>query len=261
MTRRTGTREWADSNVNVSSGCSHDCLYCYAKAMAIRFGRKTPATWATEVISPPKSYRKHKGLVMLPTTHDITEGTIDAVIACARGLLATGNELLVVSKPRLALIRRLLLNIRDAEWDARALVTLRFTVGSGNDATLSFWEPGAPRIMERLASLVFAFHDGWRTSVSMEPMLDHREHMVGLVETVAPFVTDTIWLGTMRHARARLAHNGVCFADVRERLEQLERCQSDDEIRALHGALKDHPKVRWKESIAQALGLDAEEVG
>jgi len=230
--------------------------------MMIRLHRKTPQTWPIEEPKKlPASCRKRKGRVMLPTTHDITPGTVDAVIALARRLLAAGNELLIVSKPRLALTKLLLDEIQDAAYDARALVTLRFTIGSGNDATLSFWEPGAPRIMERLASLVFAFHDGWRTSVSMEPMLDHREHMVGLVETVAPFVTDTIWLGMMRHARARLAHNGVVFAEVRARLEQLERWQSDDEIRLLHAALRGHPKVRWKESIAEALGLDAEEVG
>ena len=41
----TGTQEWAASNVNIQDGCEHDCRYCYAKTMAIRFKRATPASW------------------------------------------------------------------------------------------------------------------------------------------------------------------------------------------------------------------------
>ena len=37
-----GTGEWAAGNVNIQNGCEHNCLYCYAKAMAIRFRRNTP---------------------------------------------------------------------------------------------------------------------------------------------------------------------------------------------------------------------------
>ncbi|HUW10823.1 MAG TPA: hypothetical protein VM537_13910, partial [Anaerolineae bacterium] len=47
-TRRTGTKEWSDSSANVSVGCSNNCLYCYAKAMMVRIGRKTPSTWPVE---------------------------------------------------------------------------------------------------------------------------------------------------------------------------------------------------------------------
>jgi DNA repair photolyase len=35
----SGTKEWADHNVNCIRGCSNDCRYCYAKIMAKRFGR------------------------------------------------------------------------------------------------------------------------------------------------------------------------------------------------------------------------------
>ena len=41
----TGTQEWAASNVNIQDGCEHDCRYCYAKTMAIRFKRATPISW------------------------------------------------------------------------------------------------------------------------------------------------------------------------------------------------------------------------
>jgi len=31
----SGTKEWADHNVNLIDGCSHDCRYCYAKGSSI----------------------------------------------------------------------------------------------------------------------------------------------------------------------------------------------------------------------------------
>ena len=37
-----GTLEWACRTFNICLGCKHDCWYCYAKSIAIRFGRATP---------------------------------------------------------------------------------------------------------------------------------------------------------------------------------------------------------------------------
>lgn len=34
-----GTKEWASSNINLFYGCANNCMYCYAKKMALRFGR------------------------------------------------------------------------------------------------------------------------------------------------------------------------------------------------------------------------------
>ena len=48
----------------------------------------------------------------------------------------------------------------------------RFTIGSMNNEILSFWDQYAPLYEERKQSLEFAFNAGYRTSVSVEPMLD-----------------------------------------------------------------------------------------
>ena len=34
-----GVEEWAKHSANCFYGCSHDCQYCYAKSMAVRFKR------------------------------------------------------------------------------------------------------------------------------------------------------------------------------------------------------------------------------
>jgi len=70
-----GTKEWASSNINIISGCSHDCRYCYARKMAIRFKRKTEETWKIMELNNEKlclNFKKRKGRVMFPTSHDIT---------------------------------------------------------------------------------------------------------------------------------------------------------------------------------------------
>ena len=45
-----GTREWATKTVNCCTGCSHDCRYCYARGMAVRFKRMNPGDWHREQI-------------------------------------------------------------------------------------------------------------------------------------------------------------------------------------------------------------------
>ena len=79
----TGTKEWADSNVNLVNGCKNDCRYCYAKKMAIRFGRKTNATWKEMEVNQEaikKSYKKRTGRIMFPSSHDITPEVLDPCI-------------------------------------------------------------------------------------------------------------------------------------------------------------------------------------
>jgi DNA repair photolyase len=263
----SGTREWSASSVNVCSGCANDCLYCYAKTNAIRFKRKTPDRWCIEEINDKavsKNYGKRKGRIMLPTTHDITIGTIDAVRRVARHLLAHENELLIVSKPRLELIQSLCLGLQNACRYPRARVLFRFTIGSYLDSTLKFWEPGAPCFSERLATLAWCHHDGWQTSVSMEPMLECNQRMIELVEMVAPQVSDTIWLGKMNQPEARLKANDHSVLDwtTENWLIRLKHWQSDGEITGLYSWLKNHPKVRWKESIKKVVGIElAKEAG
>jgi len=263
----TGTKEWSTSSINVSSGCAHDCLYCYARAQAIRFKRKTPATWCDEEINRDvlrKGFSKRKGRVMLPTTHDLTDATIEPVIAVARRLLHAGNELLIVSKPAPRLIERLLRDLQSWKYNARQLVEFRFTIGSYLDSTLRFWEPCAPTFAHRLASLYLARREGFKVSVSCEPMLEHRGRMVELVHMLEPIVgamgderDGSIWLGKMNQARARLKANGVKFdAELLRRLAEIERWQADGEISRLYLELKAHPLVRWKESIKRVVGLD-----
>jgi DNA repair photolyase len=266
MKAKTGTREWSASSVNCMIGCENDCLYCYAKQQAIRFGRATPESWSKprpnlEVVG--KRFGKRRGRVMFPTTHDITLENLPHCKMVIRSLLRAGNQVLIVSKPN-PLVIELLCNLLmlayvNSDHDPREQVLFRFTIGSSDSETLQFWEPHAPTYEQRLYALMWAHRHGWQTSVSMEPLLDvHPRRVRALVRAVDPYVTDTIWLGTMNHGRARVTMNMGGMRDgVLMKIRELE--VGEKFLHALVSSLGDNPKLRWKDSIQKALGMKGPE--
>lgn len=273
MAKKTvsGMKEWSSSSVNCMDGCPHDCRYCYAKADAIRFGRTTPDTWKDEKpreSTSGKRYGKRQGTVMFPTSHDITDGNIRYCLETLGGLLRVGNKVLVVSKPRLQIVKALcdtLANMADwAHMDWKKQVLFRFTIGSMDPETLGFWEPGAPTFAERLCALMWVFENGWQTSVSMEPMLDDNlDDVIRLVRTVAPYVTDAVWIGKANNLRQRCSMNAGGNLDSRTDMMvlQLEAAWTDARIKDLYYRNINcdpelRPKVKWKESIKKVIGLE-----
>jgi len=250
--RLFGTKEWAGKNFNLYSGCPRNCKYCYAKSMAIRFKRKTVDTWEQEEelkTSPlNKSVKKYDGTVMFPSTHDITLEHLPQITYFLKRLLKEGNDVLIVSKPQLECIKHLCKKLRKY----KTSVTFRFTIGSCNNDTLSFWEPDAPSYEERLNCLKLAYNKGYNTSISCEPMLDSNAEK--LIEEVGEFVTDTIWLGLMNKTKQRLKVNGYDESSLTMRRAcELLRRHSDKFILSLYKRLRHNPKIRWKDSISEIL--------
>ena len=252
----TGTREWASHSANVLAGCEHACVYCYAHAMAERFGRVGPAGWRVEVPGGNelgRRPRRVRGAVMYPTTHDLTPANQAMTIGARRRLLRAGNHVLVVTKPHLEVIRTI---CRDLAL-YRGQVLFRFTIGAADDRVLALMEPGAPRFGERLAALEHAHAAGWATSVSMEPLLETDEdRIVELVDRLTPHVTESIWLGRLNRARATIRANGAWTPEVAAAVRAIEASQTDARCRSLARRLASHPLVRWKESIKRALGAE-----
>ena len=239
-----GTKEWATFNFNFMSGCSNDCVYCYAKDMAIRFKRKTPDTWKTEepVDMSGKSYSRKNGDIMVPSSHDITPGNIETAMTVLEKLILNDNSLLVVTKPNFECTKRIV----DTFADRKKQLKFRFTIGSSDSSVLKLWEPGAPDFQERLKSLRYAFDKGFSTSISCEPLLD--EYFDALYEKVSPYVNGSIWVGKMNSAVKRVRDN----TDGRfpmEKVNELVASQSDEKILALFLKYKDNPLIEWKESI------------
>jgi DNA repair photolyase len=246
-----GTKEWADYNVNCAIGCLNNCRYCYAKIMAKRFGRATERTWKNMKIRQSavvKTYHRMPGRVMFPSSHDIVDlPEIErACFKVLKKLLVSGNEVLLTTKPRLGVMRKIVGQFSQYKDGLQ----FRFTITSRNDLLLRFWEPNAPQFKERMACLEMSFTKGYKTSVSIEPFLDHDPQT--LVELVAPYSTESIWIGTMNY----IPRNGIppsyepFYNAIRKNSERAH-------LMKVYESLKDFPKIRFKDSIRFRLGYKA----
>jgi len=240
--QKTGVREWADSKYNIGIGCSHNCIYCYARGYAVGFRGLKRDTWAEERLKTTMPrVCKFNGLVMVPSSHDITPYYLAAVEKQLKALLEKGNQILVVSKPHRDCIVRLCGTL--ARYKEQIL--FRFTIGSLSRKLTCLWEPGAPSPAERVACLKYAYHRGFETSVSMEPLLAGVEDAVITFGKLIPFVTETVWLGKMNHVN-RWGH---ATPEITTACHYIRQLQSDAAIFQLVQRLGSHPKVRWKDSI------------
>ena len=247
-----GTAEWAVANANFINGCSNDCKYCYSKEMAIRFKRKTIDSWKDEEINWRAFDRTitHKdGYIMFPSTHDITPNNITLAVEYIRKILQQNNTVLIVSKPSFQCIEQicyLFENHKDQ-------ILFRFTIGSAYSDTLKLWEPNAPDYEERKRSLIHAFKSGFKTSLSCEPMLDNK--IDDVINDLSKYVTDAIWIGKMNFVLRRLKTNGNNDQLMIKAAEQLLQWQSDEKILKLYHKYKNNPKIKWKESIKNVVGI------
>lgn len=236
-----GTKEWATSNVNLLFGCSHNCKYCYAKKIAIRFGRKDENTWKAMKLNKSKlnyNYKKRKGRIMFPSSHDLVPEYRNECFLVLEKLLNSDNSVLITSKPHFNVIKELC----DRFKKFKELIQFRFTITSTNNKILKFWEEGAPLFEERLSSLKYAFIMRFKTSVSIEPFLD--KNPIFLIEKIYPYVSETIWIGKM---------NYICRdppnPDDLYYFKKVRKNYAVSNIQNIINKLSKNKKIRYKDSI------------
>lgn len=245
----TGTHEWAEFTFNIQRGCEHNCLYCYAAHNANRFKLRKRADWRIEELTAKAgvtSFPKKNGVVMFPSAHDITSHNLDAYIRVAKLILSAGNQLLIVSKPHLTCIERLLQDLEP--W--RDNILFRFSIGSMSPVVSAFWEPNAPPPAERLAALKVAFDAGFRTSVSAEPLLGGLQAAQDILAAVREYVTDTVWIGKLNKARSRVDMRVPANSVA---VESIENALTDHRVMEMVLALDGDPLVRWKDSVLEVM--------
>ena len=240
-----GFDEWASKRINFQTGCLNDCIYCYAKKEAYRLNQIELGSWSSPTIRKydvDKKQKLYSGLVGFPSSHDITPDNVSDYLYVLGKLLRAGNEVLIVSKPRFECIQK----ICEASQFFRDKVIFRFTIGAMSDEILRFWEPNAPIYAERKKSLEYAYENKFRTSVSIEPMLDSA-NLVDLVADIEPLVNETIWIGIMNYiTKFPIYIDEDAKPELETRLKQIEAWQTKERLEALHEALKSNPKVKWK---------------
>lgn len=247
----TGTKEWAVFNVNIQQGCEHGCRYCYARYNAVaRFKRCAAEQWLEPVINKAKvdkDYGKYKGVVMFPSTHDITQKNLSECLCVLRKLLDAGNWILIVSKPHWTCITLICETLQKY----RSQIMFRFTIGSKDDDILGFWEPNAPKFEERLACLRYAYFGRYLTSVSCEPYLD--KNVVDLYLAVKPFITDSFWVGKLRDFARRVDTSVITAEQEEEFIKPLKAAQTDEAVRTIYNQLNVERLVKFKDSIREVI--------
>lgn len=250
----SGADEWGKTKINLFYGCEHKCKYCYARPInVVRFNRITDENWTNPTLKEEvlkKNYRKREGIIMFPTTHDITEKTLGASLTLLKKLLEAKNEVLIVSKPHLSIIKILCSEL----FEYKNQIEFRFTIGSTNDNVLKFWEENAPLFNERLESLKHAFNEGFRTSVSCEPMLD--ENIDDVIKNVKQFVTTSIWLGRANLLHQRLRSNYEGDTETIKKADELLSYYTDERLMEIYNKYKDDKLIKFKDSIKKVVGLE-----
>jgi hypothetical protein len=259
---KTGTREWADNNVNIQIGCENGCRYCYARWGAVVWHKYCEANeWNEPRINHQKvdmNYGYMEGGVMIPSTHDITPLNISEVLVVINKLLAVGNEVLIVSKPRWSCIPLICESLKTNHPDKyKSKVTFRFTIGSTDDNILKFWEPNAPPFKERWACLKYAYEAGFNTSVSCEPYLDQFPDYVYVA--TEDYVTDKIWVGLLRDwtNRVERQNEDITHKQIKQFVLPLYALQNPLIVKAMYKSMKDLPKIAWKDSIRKVIARAA----
>jgi len=253
--RRTGTKEWSDESLNIQCGCEHCCRYCYACANALRLGWiKNREQWKT-----PRFFKTWKkpfkaGRVMYPTLHDITESNVEPTIFILKPWLELGNEILIVSKPHIQVIKRLCSELEQY----KNQIQFRFSIGSADQKILDFWEHDAPSFNERISCLKYTFDNNWKNSVSGEPFLDNAFDMV--VSAAKPVTNGPIWIGKMNDIPHRVYTKDWTENDFKF-LNLVKASQTDDEIKIIYNDYEKDPQIKWKDSIKQVMGLPEEKIG
>lgn len=253
--KKTGTKEWADRNCNIQTGCEYDCRYCYAKEMAIRFKRATPESWRTPVLRGDRMFprRKVRGITMFPTAHDITMENAAVCRWQIDHIRESGDNVLLVTKGNPVAIRTAL-DRQHFHWPGlRNHLEIRVTLGSASDETLRMWEPGAPPMADRIETLRWAKENGFKTSLSLEPMLD--PYPGAVLAAVAPHLTGDCWIGIGRDLVRRVGINCPGDTVIMRRAVALQRFWNPSRLRSLYESSKDNLWIRWKDSIREAIGL------
>jgi len=255
---KTGTREWSVVSINIQRGCEHNCRYCYARYNAVKIYKQCTAwQWSIPVINAAKvdgKYGFYDGTVMFPSTHDITPLNISECLVVLSKLLEAGNQVLIVTKPTLSCVQLMCEVFKKFD---KKQITFRFTIGSMRDDILTFWEPGSALFEERLKSLSCAYFEGYETSVSCEPYLDGFPHYI--YEACLPYLTDSFWLGKLRHFNQRVFLDGATDEQITKYVKTLQAAQSDTFVHELVHQLNGRQYIRWKDSIREIIEEDSRE--
>jgi len=188
----------SDYSLNGYTGCSHGCIYCYARFMQ-RF-HPHPEPWGKFVdvkvnavaVLERQLRRARPGNVFVSSACDgwqPLESKRRITRQCCTLLLERGFQVNVLTKSVLVL--------RDLDRFAGRRTQIGVTVTTPDERLARLWEPRAARVEERFRVLKEARRRGLRTAVMFGPLLpflsDSLDAVQALFRRAADLQTDVIW--------------------------------------------------------------------
>lgn len=191
-----------DYSLNCYTGCSHACVYCYARYMQ-RF-HPHQESWgafvdvkvnAVEALERQLG-RAQPGEVFISSACDgwqPIEKERHLTRKCCRCLLDHGFRLNILTKSSLV--------VRDFGIFEGHPVRVGVTVTTLDERISTLWEPGADSVEKRWAVVVQARELGLQTAVMFGPLLpflsDNQESIEALLERAGDAGVDVIWFDAL----------------------------------------------------------------
>lgn len=168
-----------DYTLNAYVGCSHKCLYCYAKFMKRFTGHREPWGEFVDVkVNAPEllakeAKKKKKARVWISGVCDAyqaLEEKYKLTRRCLEILIDNGWPITIQTKSPLVL--------RDIDILKRSAdVEVGFTITTADEKVRRIFEPGAPEIAKRVEALAILHSQGIRTYVMIAPILPGAEEL------------------------------------------------------------------------------------
>jgi DNA repair photolyase len=192
----------SDYSLNCYTGCTHGCVYCYARFMQ-RF-HPHPEPWgefvdvktnAVEVLRR-QLRRASPGDVFMSSACDgwqPIEEERKLTRECCRLLLERGFQVNILTKSSLVL--------RDLDILSGEKARVGITITTLDNRLQRLWEPRAAGIDERLRVIQEANRAGLQTAIMFGPLLpflsDSQESINALFECAAHMEIDVIWVDAL----------------------------------------------------------------
>jgi DNA repair photolyase len=193
---RSGLSDYA---LNCYTGCTHACVYCYARFMQRFHPHDEP--WGAFVdvkVNAVETLKRQlrriePGTVFVSSACDgwqPVEAEWRLTRRCCELLLERGFQVHVLTKSTLVL--------RDLDVFAGRPASIGITLTTLDERLRELWEPGAASVHERLAVIKAAKDTGLQTSIMFGPLLpflsDSQAGIDALLEQAADLDIDQIWV-------------------------------------------------------------------
>ena len=263
-----GTQEWVSVSVNTHLNCPFQCYYCYAYNLISKWGSKYGLT--EDEINNKILVRKeeekikfrvinHKDfVVMYPSMHDFIDDDVDFHIKFIKERILCHDkiQLLLVTKAPYTTIKA----IAEELMEYKERITWRTTITSNDSTILEEYEPFAPSFEERIRTVRCLNELGYRTSVSVEPLLIPKavknnkfENVVNFINQLLSIANNKIWIGFMNHIPKTKYHGKDITPELKKLFGRIDDFNKGDWIERIVHHFYSNPRIYWKESIKKKM--------